>query len=177
MKTINTIPCALILSCLSPAVAEERMIEMVPATRMTTADAARLKEVNDMLHKREAEVARVMEKEGLKPLKPQMPNYPPMTENSVRALLNQIDYTNLAAKVGAEMPPRPNLESGIPIKNNRFLHFYNNAILRSIAKKLGVEAPAAVDLTNGSVEEHSFNLVKQNSDIVHLVAMKLGVSK
>lgn len=175
MREINTVMCLLLLS-VSPVVAEEQMIEMVPATVMTPADAARLKEVNAMLHKREAETAKVFEREGLKLLTPQLPNYPPMTENSVKALLNQVNYTNLALKVGAKVPTRPELESGIPIKNNRFLHFYNNAILRSIAKKLSVEVPAVVDLRKGSVEEHSFCLVKQNSEIMHRIAVKLAVA-
>ncbi|MBY0549741.1 MAG: hypothetical protein K2W95_20875 [Candidatus Obscuribacterales bacterium] len=177
MGKIVAAVCGLFLITIAtPALSEEQQVEVVPAVMLSSSDLKELKEVNFLLHQRQSEVEKIMDNEGVKVVKPQLPNYTPLIDNSVQALLNQVNYIALAEKIGAAIPPRPDLETGIALKNNRFLHFYNNAILRSIAKKWDVETPELVDLTKGDIEDQCFSIVKQNSEIVHRILVKRGLA-
>ncbi|MBX9685215.1 MAG: hypothetical protein K2X27_00860 [Candidatus Obscuribacterales bacterium] len=176
MNKVSTFICLLLLSCSNSATAAEDKVLVVPPVHISSKDFEELKEINVMLHKRQADFDKLMAKEGVKITKPELPNYTPLTDNSVQALLNQVYYTMLAEKIGAEIPAPPNLETGVALKNNRFLHSYNNAILRSIAKKWGVETPAPVDISKGDLEDQCFNIVKQNGEIVHLLLVKRGLA-
>lgn len=175
-KIVAVVSSLLLITIANPAMSKEERIEVVPAVMLSSSDLKELKEVNALLHQRQVEIERIMDKEGVKIAKPHLPNYTPLIDNSVQALLNQVNYTNLAEKIGAAIPPRPDMETGIALKNNRFLHFYNNAILRSIAKKWEVEVPESVDLTKGDIEDQCFAIVKQNSDIVHRILVKRGLA-
>lgn len=177
MSKIVAVACSVLLTAIAnSALSKEERVEVVPAVMLSSSDLKELKEVNVLLHQRQPEVEKIMDKEGVKVVKPQLPNYSPLIDNSVQALLNQVNYTALAEKIGAAIPARPDLETGIALKNNRFLHFYNNAILRSIAKKWDVEVPESVDLTKGDIEDQCFAIVKQNSEIVHRILVKRGLA-
>lgn len=156
--------------------AETDLVQIVPAVSVSPADLEVLKENNRLLEGNQQLVGQVLQKEGLEPLQPQLPKYHIMSANSVLALLNQLEYTALARKIGAPLPQRPALETGPALQNNRFLHDYNNEILRSVAKKLGVQTPAAVDLAHGSLAEQDNRLIKQNAEILNSIARKLGIA-
>lgn len=174
---IAALVCGALLYCSSPVMSKEELVQVVPAVNISETDAKRLKEINKMLHERQHIVDKIMAKEGLKRHKPFLPDYSPMSDNSVQALLNQIDYTMLAEKLGAAPIKRPDLETGVPLKNNRFLHTCNNLLLRSIAVKLGIKTPNKVDTTKGTIEEQCFALVSQNNEIVKSIAEKEGCLK
>ena len=156
--------------------AEETEV-IVPAVTMSTLDAKELREMNVLL--KEGRSVRVIEvimaKEGLKHVSPQLTKMNLISENSVLALLGQIDYTNLALKLGAPLPPRPDLSTGTPVSNNRFLHDYNNLILRSIAHHLGLPVPASIELSERDSHMHQNLLLElQNTDLLRSIGEKRG---
>ncbi len=176
-KAFTLLSCILFFGPAAIAAADES-VQVVQDVKMSAKDAEELKKVNQLLHERQPLVEKIMAKEGLKTHKPQLPKYQLMSENSVHALLNQLDYTDLAEKIGAAIPKRPDFETGQPLKNNKFLHYYNNALLRSIAKKYDVaKIPAPVDVSKGDLEDQCFELVHQNNEIVHLIGTKLNLTK
>lgn len=147
---------------------------MSPALTMSTSDAKKAREINKLKEGREARLAeKIMAREGLKHVSPQLPKFSLMSENGALAVLAQIDYTNLALKFGAPLPPRPDLPSGTPVTNLRFLHAYNNLILRSIAQHLGLPVPASVDVDLDDVHENLM-LVRQNIDLLRSIGEKRG---
>jgi hypothetical protein len=149
------------------------METLMPAITVSKDDANELRESNKLLKKLLDEEEKILAKEGLEQVSLQLPKYSAISENSVGALINQIDYTNLALKLGAPLPPRPDLSTGTPFSNNRFLHAYNNLILRSIAQHLGLPVPAPVDLSKGEQHIHqSFLLVRQNFDLIRSIGEK-----
>lgn len=151
----------------------EDMETLMPAITVSKHDANELRESNKLLKKLLDEEEKILAKEGLEQVSLQLPKYSAISENSVGALINQIDYTNLALKLGAPLPPRPDLSTGTPFSNNRFLHAYNNLILRSIAQHLGLPVPAPVDLSEGEQHIHqSFLLVRQNFDLIRSIGEK-----
>jgi hypothetical protein len=76
-------------------------------------------------------------------------------------------------KLGAPLPPRPDLPTGSPLKNNRFLHAYNNLILRSTALHLGLPVPESIELSEGDdIANENFLLVRQNMDILRSIGEK-----
>jgi len=156
--------------------AEETEV-IVPAVTMSTLDAKELREMNVLLKEgRSVHVIEViMAKEGLKHVSPQLPKLNLISENSVLALLGEIDYTNLALKLGAPLPPRPDLSTGTPVSNNRFLHDYNNLILRSIAHHLGLPVPASIELSEKDGHMHlNLMLEQQNMDLLRSIGEKRG---
>ncbi|MBX9724736.1 MAG: hypothetical protein K2X81_25245, partial [Candidatus Obscuribacterales bacterium] len=178
MKTVFTLLSCIIFFAPAAIATADESVQVVQDVKMSAKDAEELKKVNQLLHERQPLVDKIMAKEGLKRHKPQLPKYQLMSENSVQALLNQLDYTDLAEKIGAPLPERPDFETGQPLKNNKFLHYYNNALLRSIAKKFDVaKIPAAVDLSKGDIEDQCFALVHQNNEIVNLIGIKLKLAK
>lgn len=179
MKPITTLilTALVILPAFGAGPDEADRAEVGPAILVSQADLKILEENNRLLKDNHKLVENILEKQGLEPFEPQLPQYHMMSSNSVMALLNQLDYTRLAHKVGAPIPKRPTLETGKALQNNRFLHVYNNSILRSIGEKLGLSAPAPIDLQNGSIAEQNNKLIKQNADIVGGIAKKLEVTK
>jgi len=156
--------------------AEETEV-LTPALTMSTSDAKKVREINKLLKEgREAhQIERIMAREGLKHVSPQLPKFSLMSQNGAFAVLAQIDYTNLALKLGAPLPPRPDLSIGTPVNNMRFLHYYNNLILRSIAQHLGLPVPASVDLSKeGNQVEENLLLVKQNMYLLRSIGEKRG---
>ena len=152
--------------------AEEKEV-LHPAFTLSAADAKELREINSLLKKEWVLQERIMAREGLKHMSPQLPQLSAISKNSVLALLSQIDYTNLASKLGAPIPPRPDLPSGPAEKNNRFLHAYNNLILRSIALHLGLPVPASIELSEGdNVVPQNFLLARQNMDLLRSIGKK-----
>jgi len=150
---------------------------IAPALTMSTPDAKELREMNMLLKEgREVHhIERIMAREGLKHVSPQLPKLNLMSENCVLALLGQIDYTNLALKLGAPLPPRPGLHTGSPANNNRFLHAYNNLILRSIAHHLGLPVPASIELSERDNHVHqNLLLERQNMDLLRSIGEKRG---
>lgn len=150
---------------------------IAPAVTMSTHDAKELREMNMLLKEgREVHhIERIMAREGLKHVSPQLPKLNLMSENSVLALLGEIDYTNLALKLGAPLPPRPGLHTGSPVNNNRFLHDYNNLILRSIAHHLGLPVPASIELSERDSHVHqNLLLERQNMNLLHSIGEKRG---
>lgn len=155
----------------------ERTEVIAPAVTMSTPDAKELREMNMLLKEgREVHhIERIMAREGLKHVSPQLPKLNLMSENSVLALLGEIDYTNLALKLGAPLPPRPGLHTGSPVNNNRFLHDYNNLILRSIAHHLGLPVPASIELSERDSHVHqNLLLERQNMDLLRSIGEKRG---
>ena len=174
MRKIAFVLSTLILSGSALCQAEDKEI-LMPAISVSASDAKELREVNKLLKEELVIQEKIMAKEGLKHVQPQLPSYNVMSDNSVRALLSQLDYTNLALKLGAPVPPRPDLSSGTPFENNRFLHAYNNLILRSIAQHLGLPVPAKPDLSGkDNVEDQSFLLVRENKDLLRSIGAKRG---
>ncbi len=154
--------------------AEETEV-IAPALTMSKQDANELREVHNLLKESDSQTERIMDREGLEDVCPQLPQLSVLSENSVLALLGQIDYTNLALKLGAPLPPRPDLPTGTPVKNNRFLHAYNNLILRSIAQQLGLPVPASIELSEGdNVVDQNFLLVRQNRELLNSIDEKRG---
>jgi hypothetical protein len=161
--------------------AEETEV-MSPAFTMSTSDAKKAREINKLLKEERLkegsearQIERIMAREGLKHSSPQLPKFSLMSENGALAVLAQIDYTNLALKLGAPLPPRPDLPSGTPVNNMRFLHAYNNLILRSIAQHLGLPVPASVDLSKeGNNVHENLMLVQQNIDLLRSIGEKRG---
>ena len=159
--------------------AEETEI-LMPALTVSKSDANELREINKILkeeHLLEVSEARQIEiilaKEGLKHVSPQLPKFSLMSENGALAVLAQIDYTNLALKLGAPLPPRPDLSTGTPLNNNRFLQCYNNLILRSIAQHLGLPVPASADLSKeGNNVNENVMLARQNMDLIRSIGEK-----
>lgn len=175
MRKFALVVSSLLLSWSVTSQAEETEIVM-PAVSVSASDAKELRAVNHLLRKEQILQEKIMAKEGLKHVNPQLPNYSVISENSVRALLSQLDYTNLALKLGAPVPPRPDLPSGAAFENNRFLHAYNNLILRSIAQHLGLTVPAQPDLSGkDNIEDQSYLLVRQNRDLLRSIGAKRGV--
>ena len=167
------------LVAFAPAKAAEtepaHTVELVPAFKLTDADLAMLKDNHKVLKENQALVRKILEKEHLEVYQPEIPHFQIMSENSLLALLNQLEYLELCHKVGVPKPPRPTLETGTPMQNNRFLHAYNDALLQAIAKKLGIAQMPAVDLETGSVAEQDNRLVKQNSALLHKIAEHFGI--
>ena len=163
---------ALTLPWSAVCLAEEKEV-LHPAFTLSAADAKELREINSLLKKEWVLQERIMAREGLKHVSPELPQLSEISKNSVLALLGQLDYTNLALKLGAPIPPRPDLPSGPAEKNNRFLHAYNNLILRSIALHLGLPVPASIELSEGdNVVHQNFLLVRQNMDILRSIGKK-----
>jgi hypothetical protein len=150
--------------------------EVVPAFKLSPAELTILKENCETLKRDQALVRKVLAKEHLPIYEPVTPNYQLISENSLLAVLNQLEYLELAHKVGAEKPPRPDLKTGSALENNRFLHAYNDALLHSIAKKLGIAVEPMDDLKAGSASEQGNRLLKQNSDVLVKIARHLGVA-
>lgn len=178
-RTVASVLTILPTPTVSPAIAQAQVQDKVmvtPPLEVTPTDLALLQDNNRRMEADQKLVDRVMHKLGLEPFVPIMPRYHPMIANSVLALLNQLDYTEVARKLDAPMPPRPDLETGDRLSNNRFLHFYNNQILRSIASKMtpGPTFPA-VDLETGSPAEQDHRLIVQNEELLAAIARKLGV--
>ena len=174
MRKVAIIVCALTLSCAALCQAEEKET-VLNAVTISESDAKELREVNKLLREEQVIQEKIMAKEGLRHVHPQLPKYSVISENSVRALLSQLDYTNLAEKLGAPVPARPDLPSGSPFENNRFLHAYNNLILRSIAEHLGLSVPAKPDLSGkDNIEDQSYALVRQNKDLLRSIGAKRG---
>jgi hypothetical protein len=177
IKTAGTVLTLLVtFTLISSAARAQDQVEVSPALKVSAADFAVLLDNNRILDADQKLVDRVMHKLGLEPFVPAMPTYPPLIANSVLALLNQLDYTEVARKVGAPMPARPGLETGDRMSNNRFLHFYNNQILRSVAMKLELAAtPPPADLKTGSFAQQDHRLIEQNEALLAAIAKKLGV--
>ena len=174
MRKVALIVSTLMLSWSTLSQAEDKEI-LMPAISVSASDAKELREVNKLLREEQVLQEKIMAKEGLKHVQPQLPSYSVMSENSVRALLSQLDYTNLALKLGAPVPARPELPSGTPFENNRFLHAYNNLILRSIAQHLGVAVPGKPDLSGkDNVEDQCYLLVRENKDLLRSIGAKRG---
>lgn len=189
---VNTafLVCTLALTWSGACLAEETEV-LQPAFTLSGADAKELREINRLLKeewvvhqagqkksprgRQLRQIERIMAREGLKHVSPQLPKLSVISENSVLALLGQIDYTNLAIKLGAPLPPRPDLPSGPSEENNRFLHAYNNLILRSIALHLGLPVPESIDLSGEvDVVHQNFLLVRQNMDLLRSIGEKRG---
>ena len=154
--------------------AEETEV-LSPAVSMSTSDAKICRELNKLLEegKEARQIEKIMAREGLKHASPQLPKLNILSENSVLTLLGEIDYTNLALKLGAPVPPRPDLPTGTAVNNNRFLQDYNNLILRSIAQHLGLPVPASVDLSEeGNHMQQCLMLARQNIDILNSIGEK-----
>jgi len=174
MRKLALVVSTLILSSGVVCQAEDKET-VLHAVTISNSDAKELREVNKLLREEQVIQEKIMGKEGLRHVQPQLPKYSIISENSVRALLSQLDYTNLAEKLGAPMPARPDLPSGTPFENNRFLHAYNNAILRSIAQHLGLPVPAMPDLSGkDNIEDQSYALVRQNKDLLRSIGAKRG---
>jgi len=148
-----------------------------PEITMSTQDAKELREMNMLLKegRKVHQIQRIMAREGLKHVSPQLPKLNLMSENSVLALLGEIDYTNLSLKLGVPLPPRPGLHTGSPVNNNRFLHDYNNLILRSIAHHLGLPLPESIELSERDSHVHqNLLLERQNIDLLYSIGKKRG---
>ena len=115
-----------------------------------------------------------MAREGMKHISPQLPKFGLLSENGALAVLAQIDYTNLALKLGAPLPPRPDISTGTPRNNNRFLHYYNNLILRSIAQHLGLPVPASVVVSKEGHVDENLTLAQQNIELLRSIGQKRG---
>jgi NAD(P)-dependent dehydrogenase (short-subunit alcohol dehydrogenase family) len=153
----------------------EDMETLMPAITVSKDDANELREINKLIEELLDEEQKILAKEGLEQVSLQLPKYSVISENSVGALINQIDYTNLAVKLGAPLPPRPDLPTGTPFSNNLFLHAYNNLILRSIAQHIGLPLPDPVDLSEGDQPiRQNFLLVRQNLDLILSIGEKRG---
>jgi len=156
--------------------AEETEV-MSPAVILSKSDAKKAREINKLLKEgsEARQIERIMAREGLKHISPQLPRFRLMNENGALAVLAQIDYTNLALKLGAPLPPRPNLSTGTAVNNMRFLHYYNNLILRSIAQHLGLPVPARVVVTKeGNQVDENLTLARQNIDLLRSIGQKRG---
>ena len=152
--------------------AEETEV-LMPTITMSKQDAMKVRETNKLIKESDSQTERIMEREGLEDICPHLPQLSVLSENSVLALLGQIDYTELALKLGAPLPPRPDLPTGSPLKNNRFLHAYNNLILRSTALHLGLPVPESIELSEGDdIANENFLLVRQNMDILRSIGEK-----
>ena len=179
---------ALTLPWSAVCLAEEKEV-LQPAFSLSAADAKELREINRLLKeewvvhqagqkksprgRQVRQIEKIMAREGLKHVSPQLPKLSVISENSVLALLGQVDYTYLALKLGAPLPPRPDLPSGPSEENNRFLHAYNNLILRSIALHLGLPVPESIDLSGEvHVAHQNFLLVRQNMDLLRSIGEK-----
>lgn len=174
MRKVVLAVSALMLSWSGVCRAEENEV-LMPAISVSASDAKELREVNKLLKEEQAIQEKIMAKEGLRHVHPQLPKYSVISDNSVRALLSQLDYTSLAQKLGAPVPARPDLPSGTPFENNRFLHAYNNMILRSIAQHLGLPVPAKPDLSGkDNVEDQCYALVRENKDLLRSIGAKRG---
>ena len=174
MKKVVLVLSTLMLSWSAICLAEEKEI-LMPAIAVSVADAKELREVNMLLKQEQVLQEKIMAKEGLTHVQPELPKYGVISDNSVRALLSQLDYKNLALKFGAPLPARPDLPSGTPFENNRFLHAYNNLLLRSIAQHLGLPVPAMPDLSGkDNVEDQCYALVRQNKDVLRSIGMQRG---
>lgn len=153
----------------------EDMETLMPAITVSKDDANELREINKLIEELLDEEQKILAKEGLEQVSLQLPEYSVISENSVGALINQIDYTNLAVNLGAPLPPRPDLPTGTPFSNNLFLHAYNNLILRSIAQHIGLPLPDPVDLSEGDQRIHqNFLVVRQNLDLILSIGEKRG---
>jgi hypothetical protein len=119
-------------------------------------------------------VNKILKHQGLDLYAPVLPKTHIIATNSVRTMVNQIAYTQLAQKVGATMPPRPDLPTGTALINNRFLQTYNGDLLRSIATKLGCELPPPEDIATGSTVEQTNRIIKQNAQILKSIGEKIG---
>lgn len=176
MKKVALVVSTLMLSWSALCQAEDKEI-LMPAIAVSVSDAKELREVNKLLKEEQLLQEKIMAKEGLKHVQPELPKYNVISDNSVRALLSQLDYTNLALKLGAPLPARPDLPSGTPFENNRFLHAYNNLILRSIAQHLGLSVPAKPDLSGkDNIEDQSYALVRENKDLLRSIGAKRGTT-
>lgn len=179
---------ALTLPWSAACLAEEEEV-LQPEFTLSAVDAKELREINRLLReewvvhqagqktsprgRQVRQIERIMAREGLKHVSPQLPKLSVISENSVLALLGQVDYTNLALKLGAPLPPRPDLPSGPSEENNRFLHAYNNLILRSIAMHLGLPVPESIDLSGEvHIAHQNFLLVRQNMDLLRSIGEK-----
>lgn len=161
----------------SPVCLAEETEVMSPALTLSKSDAKKAREINKLLKEgsEARQIERIMAREGLKHISPQLPRFRLMNENGALAVLAQVDYTNLALKLGAPLPPRPDLSTGTPVNNMRFLHYYNNLILRSIAQHLGLPLPASVVVTKeGNQVEENLTLVRQNIDLLRSIGEKRG---
>lgn len=156
--------------------AEETEV-LSPALIVSKSEAKKAREINKLLKEgsEARQIERIMAKEGLKHISPQLPKFSLISENGALAVLAQIDYTNLALKLGAPLPPRPDLSTGTPANNMRFLHYYNNLILRSIAQHLGLPVPASVVITKeGNQVDENLTLARQNIDLLRSIGQKRG---
>lgn len=174
-ETVRLVVLGLCAALLGGVAAADEGITLHPAIVVKKADYESLLRVNQLLQERQHLVELILNKYELKRVKPVVPKYGKMSENSVQALLNQLDFTALAEKVGAELPAPPSLPSGPPFENNLFLHSHNQAILRSIGTKLGVELPPLPSDPKASLEEKCFAIVHANNEILHRIAVKLGL--
>lgn len=159
----------------SVCLAEETEI-MLPALIVSKSEANKAREINKLLKEgsEARQIERIMAREGLKHISPQLPKFGLLSENGALAVLAQIDYTNLALKLGAPVPPRPDISSGTPVLNNRFLHYYNNLILRSIAQHLGLPVPASVVVSKEGHVDENLALARQNIDLLRSIGQKRG---
>jgi hypothetical protein len=159
----------------SVCLAEETEI-MLPALIVSKSEANKAREINKLLKEgsEARQIERIMAREGLKHISPQLPKFGLLSENGALAVLAQIDYTNLALKLGAPVPPRPDISSGTPVLNNRFLHYYNNLILRSIAQHLGLPVPASVVVSKEGHVDENLALARQNTDLLRSIGQKRG---
>ena len=157
-----------------PKAAEDGLVELMPAVRVSKEDAELIEKNQKVLQSNQQLIEKVLTHLGVAYYEPKLPTYRALGANTILTLLDQVYYAAAAKKLGASLPESYNEPSGTGMVNNRFLHLYNNEILRSIAKKLDVSVPEKVPQA-GSVSAFSHKVIVQNHEILTAVAAKLGV--